>query len=331
MSLRVLIVGSEWAGKTLANAVLASKKYSLVGFIDDKFEQGHQVEQVSDASPKKEISILGPSKALLKIAKNYQVKTIIIAVAHRPKDHLLSQIVKCHEAGIHVRQFPEVYGELTGKIPITFIDHEWIIPRLKEPEPSLSSVSINLLDSLISYLLLLFVFVPSFPILALLIKLSSSGPIFFYQKRIGYKGKRFTIIKYRTMIHLARKQGASWTTQEDNRITLIGRFMRKFRIDELPQLLNIMKGDMALVGPRPEAVDLVVRYRKEIPFYEYRYLVKPGISGWAQSLYKNTCSVEGALTKLQYDLFWIRHRNLRNYLFILFKTFKVVITGYGSV
>ena len=167
--------------------------------------------------------------------------------------------------------------------------------------------------------------------MALAIKLTSSGPVFFLQSRVGFKGHPFTIFKFRTMTHRTHEMGTSWTVENDIRITSIGSFLRKFRIDELPQLLNVLRGDMALVGPRPEASDLVALYRKEIPFYEYRYLVKPGITGWAQVEYRNTCSVEGALEKLQYDLFWIKYRSPWMQLKVILKTIKVTLTGFGSV
>lgn len=129
----------------------------------------------------------------------------------------------------------------------------------------------------------------------------------------------------------AEKTGSHWTSKNDTRITRVGKFLRKYRIDEVPQLLNVLKGDMALIGPRPEAIKLVERFKQEIPFYEYRYLVRPGITGWAQVCYENTCSVEGALEKLQYDLYWIKNRSILLDFRIIFKSIKVMLTGYGAV
>lgn len=175
------------------------------------------------------------------------------------------------------------------------------------------------------------IIVPFYPLISLAIKLDSHGPVLYKQKRVGKKGQVFTLFKFRTMEKNADRNGTSWTTKNDKRITWFGRWLRKFRLDELPQLINVMRGEMALIGPRPEAIKLVEEFRKQIPFYEYRYLVLPGITGWAQVNYENTCSVDGALEKLQYDLYWIRHRSFWLDLKIIFKSIKVMLTGFGAV
>jgi len=133
------------------------------------------------------------------------------------------------------------------------------------------------------------------------------------------------------MIQGADLNGDAWTTKNDKRITRVGRLLRKFRLDELPQLINVLRREMALIGPRPEASELVRKFREEIAFYDYRYLVRPGITGWAQVNYSNTCSVDGALEKLQYDLYWIKNRSFWLDMKIIFKSIRVVLTGYGAV
>ena len=133
------------------------------------------------------------------------------------------------------------------------------------------------------------------------------------------------------MVNNADKLGTKWTLKDDERITKIGKWLRKFRFDELPQLINVLKGDMGLIGPRPEAVELVQTFKEEIPFYEYRYLVKPGITGWAQVNQGSTASVEESLEKLQYDLYWIKNRSFWLDLKIIFKSIKVIFTGFGAV
>jgi exopolysaccharide biosynthesis polyprenyl glycosylphosphotransferase len=323
---RLLIVGAGWAGQTLAEVVLASGKYTVLGFLDDRHAELREVEVLSKKFP-----IFGDTQDLLSSVQNHKATEIALAITHHRRDGVLSGLVDCYENDVVVHQMPDLYAQLTGKIPIKHVDEYWIAPHLRAPVVNVASCLLNAADYLVTLALVILVFIPVFPFVALAIKLTSKGPLFFFQKRVGYKGRRFTIFKFRTMTHRARQFGASWTVENDVRITPIGGFLRKFRIDELPQLLNVLRGDMALVGPRPEAMDLVAMYRREIPFYEYRYLVKPGITGWAQVEYRNTCSVEGALEKLQYDLFWIKYRSPWMHFKVILKTIRVTLTGFGSV
>ena len=323
---RLLIVGAGWAGITLAEEVIRSGKFLLIGFLDDKCDHLREVLVGQRYFP-----VLDKTHSLLATAQRFQASQIALAITHHRNDKVLSGLVDCYENDVAVHQMPDLYAALTGKIPIKHVDEFWMAPHLRAPKVDLSTMLLVSMDYMATLILTLLVFIPALPWVALAVKLTSPGPIFFLQKRVGYKGHPFMIFKFRTMTHRTKDVGASWTVANDARITSIGGFLRKFRIDELPQLLNVLKGDMALVGPRPEASDLVVMYRKEIPFYEYRYLVKPGITGWAQVEYRNTCSVEGALEKLQYDLYWIKYRSPWLQLKVILKTIKVTLTGFGSV
>ena len=323
---RVLIVGAGWAGLTIAEEILKSGRYQLVGFLDDRVEELSEVQVLG-----KSYAVLGTAQDISDSALRFKASEIVTAITHQRSDKILSGVVSCFESNIKVHQMPELYAKLTGKIPLKHIDEHWVAPHLKYPKTSLGTIVMGAVDYSVTLILFIFLFMPLFPFIALAIKLTSKGPLFFLQKRVGFGGRRFTILKFRTMTHKARNQGASWTTENDVRITSIGNFLRKYRIDELPQLINVLRGEMSLVGPRPEAIDLVAMYRKEIPFYEYRYFVKPGITGWAQVEYRNTCSVEGALEKLQYDLFWIKNRSVCLHLKTILKTIKVTLTGFGSV
>jgi exopolysaccharide biosynthesis polyprenyl glycosylphosphotransferase len=168
------------------------------------------------------------------------------------------------------------------------------------------------------------------PFLALAVHLDSPGPVFYRQLRSGRAGKPFSIIKFRTMVVDAEKDGrARWATENDPRITRVGRFLRKTRLDELPQLINILKGDMSLVGPRPERPEFIEELQQAIPFYRVRLLVKPGLTGWAQIHYDYGNSVEDALIKLQYDFYYIRYWSLWLDLYTLFKTVYVVLRFKG--
>ncbi|WP_321330298.1 exopolysaccharide biosynthesis polyprenyl glycosylphosphotransferase [uncultured Ilyobacter sp.] len=172
----------------------------------------------------------------------------------------------------------------------------------------------------------------TFPIMlvsAIIIKMESPGPIFYRQKRIGLGGKEFDLVKFRSMRTDAEKDGPQWAQKNDSRITRYGSFMRKTRIDELPQLWNVLKGDMSFVGPRPEREVFIKRLEKELPYYNMRHLIKPGLTGWAQVMYPYGASVEDSLRKLEYDLYYIKHQRFIFDVLILFKTTKSVLFGKG--
>jgi exopolysaccharide biosynthesis polyprenyl glycosylphosphotransferase len=175
------------------------------------------------------------------------------------------------------------------------------------------------------------VFLPLFPIIALLIKLDSKGPVFHRQERVGQDGKTFTLWKFRSMKQDAEKQtGPVWSAAQDSRVTRIGKYLRRTRLDELPQLYNILRGDMSLVGPRPERPHFVKQLSEIIPFYNLRHVVKPGVTGWAQIKYRYGNSVEDAVEKLQYDLFYIKNLSWPLDLIIIFDTAKTVLVRKGS-
>jgi len=165
-------------------------------------------------------------------------------------------------------------------------------------------------------------------ICAIFIKLETSGPIFYCQRRMGMGGRLFTICKLRTMTH--NHDGDAYTRQDDKRVTRVGRFLRQYRIDELPQVINILRGDMSWIGPRPEAISLAEWYECEVPFYVYRHIVRPGLTGWAQVHQGNVAEVEAARLKLEYDFFYIKHFSFWLDAVIVAKTLRTIATGFGS-
>lgn len=179
-------------------------------------------------------------------------------------------------------------------------------------------------------LALIVFFAPLYALVALLIKLDSPGPALYRQRRIGLNGAPFHIYKFRSMVADAEKNGACWAQQNDRRVTRVGRLIRKLRIDEMPQAINVLKGEMSFVGPRPERPEFVELLEREIPNYQLRHSVRPGITGWAQVKYVYGASVEDARVKLQYDLFYIRHFSLARDLLIMAMTVKVALFGLGS-
>lgn len=214
----------------------------------------------------------------------------------------------------------EFYEMIFKKIPIEAISLEWIFKNITNKNWDLFEASKRIFD-LIGALLILCFSLPLWPIIALIIKIDSDGPIFYKSLRTGKSGKIFLIYKFRTMIKDAHLKGPFWTIENDPRITRIGKFLRKTHLDEIPQLINIIKGEMSFIGPRPEEEKLVQLYKEKIPFYQYRFLIKPGIIGWAQINYPHTASLEEVKEKLGYDFFYLKNRNFLLDLLIFFRVF----------
>lgn len=320
---RFLVVGAGWAGRTIAHEIESHGAGQVIGFLDDK---PHSAETISEIKAE----LIGRTDQLAELAKLHQIDCVVIAVTHDRADHLIRQMIRCYEMSMPVVEMPDLYAQLTGKIPVKHLTHHWLIPNLTKPVNNLYWLFHESTNLFISFLIFVFGFLPLLPIVSLMIKLDSKGGIFYRQTRVGLNGEQFQLLKFRTMSKGADQTGEKWTLKNDSRITRVGKWLRKFRIDELPQLLNVFRGEMSLIGPRPEAVELVEEFTKEIPFYQYRYLVKPGITGWAQVNYENTCSVDGALEKLQYDLYWIKKRSVWLDMKIIFKSAMVMLTGFGA-
>lgn len=223
----------------------------------------------------------------------------------------------------NVRQIREL---LTGRTKITHL-HENDLGSLQPSEIYLRTK--QLLDSIL-VLLTFPVTLPIMLITAVLIKLESEGPVLFVQKRIGQKGEKFDIYKFRSMSKDSEKDGAKLATVGDMRVTRIGKFIRKTRIDELPQFFNVLKGDMALIGPRPEQEVFVEQFNKNIPFYNYRHIVKPGITGWAQVTHGYASTEDETQVKIEHDFYYIRHFSFALDVLIFFKTIQTMLTGFGA-
>jgi exopolysaccharide biosynthesis polyprenyl glycosylphosphotransferase len=232
--------------------------------------------------------------------------------------------------GVAFAHLASVYEDYTGKIAVENLRPSWLIFAPGFAKGRLLNTSKRLLDIVASTAgLLLSLPLSLFAISA--IRLSSPGPVLYRQRRVGQHGRVFVLYKFRSMRADAESAtGAVWAKQNDDRIFPIGRFLRKTRIDELPQLWNVLRGDMSLVGPRPERPEFVTGLTKDIPFYGQRHMVKPGVTGWAQVSYSYADSVESSLEKLQYDLFYIKNLSITLDLFILFKTVKTVLMRKGA-
>lgn len=233
-------------------------------------------------------------------------------------------------SGQSVQDLSKFYESTWRKVPIYYLEHDWFV--LSEGfglvhNPVGLRVK-RLVDLFLSLLLLLIVW-PFMLLTAIAVKLESAGPAVYSQVRTGVDGEHFVIYKFRSMRTDAEKDGAKWASQNDSRITRVGKFIRLTRLDELPQLWNVFRGDMSFIGPRPERPEFNSELEKQIPFYNLRHLVRPGITGWAQVLYPYGASVEDSKEKLQYDLFYIKNYSLFLDFVIVLKTISVVILGRG--
>ena len=239
-------------------------------------------------------------------------------------NHLFRHIFQ----GLKFYDLTNFYESLTGKIPLSTVEQSWFLQnisvQIKRPYDSIKRI-IDILTALTAGLISLILF----PFIILAIKLTDKGPVFYKQKRIGQNNKIIELIKFRTMKPDAEKNGIRFAKKKDNRITKIGLWLRKTRLDELPQLWSVLKGDLSLVGPRPERPEFVAQFKEKIPYYSIRNLVKPGLTGWAQINYKYAASLEETYKKLQYDIYYIKNRSPILDLAIALKTIKTVLTQAG--
>ena len=253
----------------------------------------------------------------------HKINTVVAVNDSRYGPEVGKYLFESIDLKIQYSNLNDFYEKLTGKVPVTSLERNWFLENLTQRNEQWFVVAKRIIDIFFASLFGL-VSLILFPLLALLIKVDSKGPIIYKQKRIGLRGKIFTVYKYRSMVQNAEKQGAQWASKDDVRITKIGKFMRKSRIDETPQFWNIVKGNMSFVGPRPERPEFVEQLKEKISFYNERHLVKPGLTGWAQINFPYGSSVEDALEKLQYDLFYIKNRSVALDISIILKTINTV-------
>jgi exopolysaccharide biosynthesis polyprenyl glycosylphosphotransferase len=322
---RVLIVGAGWAGRTLAQALENQDiaHYQPVGFVDDDPDkQGATIAG---------LSVLGGSKDITLLVRRYGIDEIVLAVTHHLNGELFQALMDCRALKAHVSRMPDMYEQLTQRVPVEHINEAWVLDALNGSSPvgyleRAAKRCLDLAFGLIGFLALIL----SLPFVALAIYLNDRGPVFYTQVRSGQGGRPFRVIKFRTMRRDAEKDGSpKWAKENDERITMVGRFLRKVRLDELPQVINVLKGEMSIVGPRPERPEFIVELEKQIPFYRTRLVVKPGLTGWAQTHYEYGNSVQDALIKLQYDLYHIRHHSIWLDLYTISRTVGVVLRGVG--
>lgn len=274
------------------------------------------------------VTVGGRLDELRSLCERYAIDTIVSAVDPRQHPELVAGLFACLPLKVNFVELPSFYEKITGKIPVENIGHVWFLENLHESTKHAYELTKRLLDVVVS-LAAAVVTLPLWPLIILAIRLDSAGPILFRQVRLGKGGKRFLAVKFRTMRADAETAGPQWSPDGDPRVTRVGRLLRSTRLDEIPQLLNVLVGEMSLIGPRPERPEFIASLRQQIPFYEERLLVKPGLTGWAQVSLAYGASVEYSLEKLQYDLFYIKNRTLWLDLSIALKTIKTILSGAG--
>jgi exopolysaccharide biosynthesis polyprenyl glycosylphosphotransferase len=316
---RLLIVGAGKAGRYLVSSIRSRPgcDFQIAGFVDDDARKvGTQID---------DIPVLGDSSRFPDLIKEYQINLVVVAINRERSRHLISNLIMVSWHDCPIIDMPSFYEFLTGKLPTDHISDDWIFDWSVNSQKIYYIRVKRLIDFVMAGLGLVLAS-PLILVTALLIKLDSRGPVFFRQERLGQKGKPFNIIKLRTMFQGAENDGPVWTEHNDPRITRIGRIIRKLRLDELPQLWNIIRGEMSFIGPRPLAH---TSYMEDIDFYKYRTLVKPGITGWAQVTFPDGLTIDTTQEKLKYDLYYIKNIGFLLDLAILLKTMRTVIFRKG--
>jgi sugar transferase (PEP-CTERM system associated) len=321
----VLILGAGASAQQLAIELLRRSPlgFRVVGFLGERpSEVGRSL-----VNP----SVLGTIDDLPAVVQQQNVNLIVVALEDRRGKLPIASLLRCRLAGVRVEEAAGFFERLTGKIPVKNLRPSWLVfsqgfnkPRLLRNTKSTGEFAVAVV--------LLALLLPLMGLIALLVKLDTRGPVFYRQERVGEKGRVFWLYKFRTMRAEAEAAtGPVWSSADgDPRVTRVGKILRKLRLDELPQLLNVLRGEMSFVGPRPERPHFVAMLRQVIPYYDERHSVKPGITGWAQIKFRYGSTIEDADEKLQFDLYYIKHMSFVFDAGILLDTLKVALLGRGA-
>jgi sugar transferase (PEP-CTERM system associated) len=301
----------------------------IIQEITDKRDSGYEIASVLDETDCHN-GTCGTKLDICSQAKSSNIAKIVVALEEKRGTLPINQLLKCRTEGIEILEGTSFYEMLMGKLYVKQINPAWLIFSEGFRKSPLKS-AMKRTGDLVLALLMLIVLSPLIAITAILIRIDSRGSVIFSQDRLGQHGRSFKVHKFRSMVADAEKQsGPVWAMENDNRVTRVGKIIRKLRIDELPQLWNVLKGEMSFVGPRPERAFFIKQLEKEIPYYSERLSVKPGLTGWAQVCYPYGASVEDAIEKLNYDLFYTKNMSFLLDLLIIFRTVKIVLLGKGA-
>jgi exopolysaccharide biosynthesis polyprenyl glycosylphosphotransferase len=320
-AVRLLLVGRVADATTLLHDLQRGRGggYEVIGVVED----GDVSEEEDPQAP-----LLGRASQLDSVITEYQPDLVVLTGRQAPET--FARLLDAAQAGFRVVHFTEFYEYAFGRVPIEDLPHDWFLSVLHLYQRRYSRVVKRALD-LVGASLLMLLTLPLFPLLALFVR-QTEGPLILRQTRLGEHGKLFTMFKFRTMYADAERSGkAVWASVDDPRLTWTGRTMRRLRLDELPQLWNILRGEMSLVGPRPERPEFLAELSDRVPYWTRRHLIKPGLTGWAQVRQGYAASAEETATKLSYDLWYLRHRGLTVDLAVLLRTLLVVMQGEWGV
>ncbi len=331
---RAIVVGAGAAARELASAVEVwwrspdgkYTNYEIVGYIDDNPALKYTAIQG--------IPVFGGYEALLPMAQKLQADEVVLAITHRHviSTGLMDTLVQCSESGVPVTTMGKLYERLFGRVPVDHLGRD--LPRLLDMEEGFGErvyLGLGRIGDIISGLFGVLLLAVVCPVIWAVNRFTSPGPLFYRQTRVGKGGKDFSIIKFRTMVPDAEKHsGPVWASEDDPRITPMGKWLRRMRLDEVPQMINVLRGEMSLIGPRPERPEFVDDLAKELPFYRIRHSIRPGLTGWAQVQYRYASSLADVREKLEYDLYYVKHQGIVLDLQILVKTVAVVLHLRGT-
>jgi sugar transferase (PEP-CTERM system associated) len=320
---RVLFVGTGETARKVARQILDQHDfaYRIIGFVDDDVTRvGERI-----VNP----GIVGTPEDIERLIAQHQVDRIVVGLSDRRGKLPVQELLRAKMAGVRVEDATTTYERITGKILIDDLRPSWLIFSDGFRVSRVTRLMKRTIDLTLS-LVMLIVALPAMLVTALAILIEDGRPVLYRQERVGESGRTFTLSKFRSMRKDAENGTPVWASNDDDRVTFVGRIIRKTRLDELPQLWNVIRGDMSFVGPRPERPYFVEELSKDIPFYQQRHAVKPGITGWAQVKYRYGASREDAREKLRYDLYYIKHLSIFFDLTIVFDTVKVVLFRKGA-
>ena len=321
---KILIVGSGKMAIELAREVLnrPDAGYRIVGFVGTDSE----LLGKSLINPR----VIGLTEELDTLVQRERIDRLVVAMGERRGQLPTEQLLQLSLAGhVSIEEGATFYERITGRVSLDMIRPSWLIFTGRGRQAKLSTVVRSAVHRSVAFIGAI-LSLPIAIIAAVLIKIDSSGPVLYKQERVGKNGHTFVLMKFRSMKVDAEKSGPVWASKGDDRTTRVGRVIRKIRVDEIPQFWNILKGEMSFVGPRPERPHFVEQLSREIPYYDQRHLIAPGLTGWAQIKYPYGASIEDARQKLQYDLFYIKNYSLILDAIILFETVKIILFGRGA-
>jgi sugar transferase (PEP-CTERM system associated) len=321
---RILIVGSGAFAIEIARETLGRPDagFRVIGFVD----KNPQLVGKSLINPK----VIGLTSELASLVKRESIDRIVVAISDRRGQFPTHELLRLSLSGdVSIEESAAFYERLTGRVLLDMVRPSWLIFSSRGRRARLNELARALMNRAVA-LIGAFLSLPIAIVTALLIKIDSRGPVLYQQQRVGKNGRTFTLMKFRSMRIDAEQDGPVWAKSDDERMTRVGRIIRRVRVDEIPQFWNILRGDMNFTGPRPERPHFVAQLAEEIPYYEQRHLIAPGLTGWAQIKYPYGASIADAKKKLEYDLYYIKNQSLSLDATIMFETIKTILFGRGT-